>query len=86
MPAQWKRQQHGGGMSAILGTGLVLSVTLNLTRLPEGEPKFNINVLGRRLEGRAHTMEEGQQKGRGSRQDSPAAGADEGCARRSATN
>lgn len=61
MPLEWQRD--GSGSRAQLGHGLALAVQWEGTqRLEPGAPKWNVYVLGRRLEKRSPEHEHGQRR------------------------
>ena len=59
----WKDNRYGGGSSADLGHGLTLSVTHEAaTKLPLGEPCYNVYVFGRKLKTRSASPQEAQER------------------------
>ena len=59
---EWSNHKYGSGATASLGYGLELIVLWSERRLPEGEPKFDVVVLGRQLKERSHTLEEAKER------------------------
>ena len=49
---EWKESKYGLMWGASLAPGLDLSVVYSMTRLPDGEPKYEVSVFGRRLKTR----------------------------------